>query len=249
MVSEEVLNAIESLLVLEKLNCEPLELKEALGLLGPGKAPRKDIIPSEILKCYKGEAFTELYSPLSFCKDFWDGYWGRAIQPLVNLFALSPLTVPEVFAKVNSPQFRRYEYNFNFMFYVIYQAWDAVFDHQMKHWEESWKYDAQRLDELQGVASGDETLCRMLDITSQTKWLYQEKLRMQKWAVLHLISKHSLNINFRRNFYEFLISSTKTISCLMQGRETGVGFVWSLKLTKSGASRKQTCARKKEKSW
>ena len=24
---------------------------------------------------------------------------------------------------------------------VIYQAWDAVFYHQMKHWEESWKYD------------------------------------------------------------------------------------------------------------
>ena len=55
---------------------------------------------------------------------------------------------------------------------VIYQAWDAVFHHQMKHWEESWKYDAQRsiFDELRGVSSGDETLCRMLDITSQTKW-------------------------------------------------------------------------------
>ena len=24
---------------------------------------------------------------------------------------------------------------------VIYQAWDTVFHHQMKHWEESWKYD------------------------------------------------------------------------------------------------------------
>ena len=33
------------------------------------------------------------------------------------------------------------------------------------------KYDAQRsiFDELRGVSSGDETLCRMLDITSQTK--------------------------------------------------------------------------------
>ena len=58
------------------------------------------------------------------------------------------------------------------MLEVIYQAWDAVFHHQMKHWEESWKYDAQRsiFDELRGVSSGDETLCRMLDITSQTKW-------------------------------------------------------------------------------
>ena len=57
----------------------------------------------------------------------------------------------------------------------------------MKHWEESWKSDAQWriLDEVQDVSSGDqadvssirhsvsagdETLCWMLDITSQTKW-------------------------------------------------------------------------------
>ena len=33
------------------------------------------------------------------------------------------------------------------------------------------KYDAQWsiFDELRGVSSGDETLCRMLDITSQTE--------------------------------------------------------------------------------
>ena len=55
--------------------------------------------------------------------------------------------------------------------HVIYQTWDTVFHHQMKHREESWKYDAQRsiFDELRGVSSGDETLCRMFDITSQTK--------------------------------------------------------------------------------
>ena len=49
-----------------------------------------------------------------------------------------------------------------------YQAWDAVFHHQVKHREESWKYDAQRsiFEELRGDSSGDETLCRMLDITS-----------------------------------------------------------------------------------
>ena len=29
----------------------------------------------------------------------------------------------------------------NFKIEVIYQAWDAVFNHQMKHREESWKYD------------------------------------------------------------------------------------------------------------
>ena len=35
------------------------------------------------------------------------------------------------------------------------------------------KYDAQRsiFDELRGVLSGDETLFRMFDITSQTNWL------------------------------------------------------------------------------
>ena len=57
------------------------------------------------------------------------------------------------------------------VFYVIYQAWGTVFHHQMKHWEERWKYNMQRslLDKLQGVP--DETLGKMLDITSQTKWL------------------------------------------------------------------------------
>ena len=66
-----------------------------------------------------------------------------------------------------------------------------------------WKYDAQRsiFDGLRGVSSGDETLCQMLDITSQTKWFQKKKLRMQKWAVFHLISKHSLNINFLSIFF------------------------------------------------
>ena len=64
----------------------------------------------------------------------------------------------------------------------IYQAWDAVFQDQMKHWEES--------------SSGDEILRRMLDITSQTKGFYLEKSGMQKRAVFHLFSKHLLNINF-----------------------------------------------------
>ncbi|CAH3192246.1 unnamed protein product [Porites evermanni] len=34
-------------------------------------------------------------------------------------------------------------------------------------------------DELRGVSSGDETLCRMFDISSQTKSFLKEKLRMQ----------------------------------------------------------------------
>ena len=35
MVSEEALKAIECLLVLEELDCEPLKRKEALGSLAP----------------------------------------------------------------------------------------------------------------------------------------------------------------------------------------------------------------------
>ena len=35
----------------------------------------------------------------------WDRYWGRAVQLLANLFALSLVTVLEVFVKINSPQF------------------------------------------------------------------------------------------------------------------------------------------------
>ena len=78
-------------------------------------------------------------------------------------------------------------------FHVIYQTWDAVFHHQMKH--------RSIFDELRGVSSGDETLCRMFDISSQTKSFLKEKLRMQNWAVFHLISKHSLNINFHWIFF------------------------------------------------
>ena len=50
-LGEEALNATKCLPVIEELDCELLELKEVLGSLAPGKAPRKDIIPSEILKC------------------------------------------------------------------------------------------------------------------------------------------------------------------------------------------------------
>ena len=55
------------------------------------------------------------------------------------------------------------------------------------NWEESWKYEAQQsiFDELRGVSSGDETLCRMLDITSQTMILEGEIK-----ALFHLISKY-----------------------------------------------------------
>ena len=43
-----------------------------------------------------------------------------------------------------------------------------MFHHQMKHREESRKYDGQLriFDELRGVSSGDEILCRVLYFTS-----------------------------------------------------------------------------------
>ena len=48
-----------------------------------------------------------------------------------------------------------------------------MFRHQMKHREEIWKYDGDPqqgiFGELRGVSFVDEILCRMLDITSQTK--------------------------------------------------------------------------------
>ena len=63
-------------------------------------------------------------------------------------------------------------------YYVKYQAWDVVSTmRRVKQWEESWNYDMQRstFDELRDLSSGNETLCRMLDITSQTKWFEKEK--------------------------------------------------------------------------
>ena len=48
-----------------------------------------------------------------FCKDVWNRYWGRAGLLLAN-FSLSPVTVPEVFAKVNLAQFRSSFYSGEF---------------------------------------------------------------------------------------------------------------------------------------
>ena len=46
---------------------------------------------------------------------------------------------------------------------------------------------------FRAVWSGDETICWIFDITSETKWFLTEKLRMQKRANFHLISKHSFS--------------------------------------------------------
>ena len=52
VVTEEALNAIEDLPVLEELHSEPTleELKEALVSFASGKAPGKDSIPAEVLQ-------------------------------------------------------------------------------------------------------------------------------------------------------------------------------------------------------
>ena len=50
---------------------------------------------------------------------------------------------------------------------------NAVLHHQLKHQEESWKYDAQWsiFDELQGVSSGDETPLSNLSVISNKRIL------------------------------------------------------------------------------
>ena len=62
---------------------------------------------------------------------------------------------------------------------VIYQTRETVFHHISKHWEESWKYDAQRniFDEIRGVWKYDETLSRVFDISSQSKLKLRSKRR------------------------------------------------------------------------
>ena len=54
VVTKEALNNIECLPVLEELDSEPTlaEIKAALDSLASSKAPGKDNIPAEVLKCY-----------------------------------------------------------------------------------------------------------------------------------------------------------------------------------------------------
>ena len=62
----------------------------------------------------------------------------------------------------------------------------------MKHREESWKYDAQRsiFDELRGISSGDETLCRMFDISSQTKSFFKDAKMSSFSSDIQTLIKH-----------------------------------------------------------
>ena len=63
VVTEDALNAIECLPELEELDREPTidEVSEALDSLASGKAPGKDGIPAEVLKCCKEILITELH--------------------------------------------------------------------------------------------------------------------------------------------------------------------------------------------
>ena len=67
-VTEEALNNIVCLPVLEELDSEPTlaEIKAALDFLASGKAPGKDNIPVEVLKCCK-KITIKLYEIFCFC--------------------------------------------------------------------------------------------------------------------------------------------------------------------------------------
>ena len=69
VVTEDALNAIECLPELEELNREPTIDKdsEALDSLASAKAPGKDGIPAEVLKCCKETLITELHDILCLC--------------------------------------------------------------------------------------------------------------------------------------------------------------------------------------
>lgn len=56
VVTDDAVNAIKCLPELEELDSDPTlgELNEALDSLSSGKAPGKDTIPAELLKCCKG---------------------------------------------------------------------------------------------------------------------------------------------------------------------------------------------------
>ena len=66
----------------------------------------------------------------------------------------------------------------------MFQAFDAVCHHQMKHREESWKYDGQRgiFDELRGVSSGDETASNAWSFFIKQNDFRRRNQGCKKWA-------------------------------------------------------------------
>ena len=96
--------------------------------------------------------------------------------------------------KCHSIDFRKDPLLFIF-FDVIYQVWDAVFLHQMKHGEKGWKYDAQWSisDELRwwwkSVSNAWYYFSNKMILEGEIKDAKNEK------------SKHHLHINFHCIFF------------------------------------------------
>ena len=57
------------------------------------------------IKFLRNENSKKALGRVSFRKEFWDPHWERAGQLLANLFSLSQVTIPEVFAKFNLVHF------------------------------------------------------------------------------------------------------------------------------------------------
>ena len=74
-----------------------------------------------------------------------------------------------------------------------------MFHHRMKHGEESWKYEAQR---------SIWRISRCFIYYFSNKMILERELRMQKWAVFHLVSKHSLIINLLACFAGYTCRSS-----------------------------------------
>ena len=68
-VSQEALDAIEDLPVLEEFDAEPTteELRKAINALASSKAPSEDGTPPEIIKCGKSAPFQPLHGLLCLC--------------------------------------------------------------------------------------------------------------------------------------------------------------------------------------
>lgn len=69
VITEEAVNAIKFLPMLEELDSDPTleELNPGLDSLASGKVPSKESIPAEVLKCYKGNIISELHEILCLC--------------------------------------------------------------------------------------------------------------------------------------------------------------------------------------
>ena len=82
---------------------------------------------------------------------------------------------------------------------VTYQA---VFHDQMKHREESWKYDAEQsiFDELRGVSSGDETEANAWYYFSN-KMILVGEIKDTKTSSFSSDFQTALNINFLCIFF------------------------------------------------